>query len=205
MNQQLAMVPPDYRLPWALGECSLEIPAGEASLWQATYATLADGAHDESLAFSIIAACYSWDSAFRRHGLFRSSVYLASSQDIFALVSLTSHEGAEATPEQVDDILARLFEVELVYRFPVALKFRGEYGAERQARLNCWGRRLAERLHDQPEFADTLTLIDDSIDAHLDENRAQYLEHMRLLAHLADYPPGTGWRSAHGLPVGVLF
>lgn len=205
MNQQLAMLPPDYRLPWALGESPLEIPVGEAYLWQATYATLVDGAHDESLLFSIIAACDAWDSAFRRHGLFDASVYFASSHDIFELVSLTSRDDLVSTPDQVDRILASLFEVELVYRFPVAMKFRGEFGAERQARLNCWGRRLADRLRAQSEFANALTSIDDSVAAHLDDNRAQYLDHMRLLAHLADYPPGTAWRSAEDLPVGVLF
>lgn len=205
MNQRLATVPPDYRLPWAFDESVLEIPDGEARLWEATHATLIDADREASLLFAIIAVCDAWDSAFRRHGLFDGSVYLASSDDIFDLVSLTSTADPEATPEQVDLILARLFAVELVYRFPVALKFRGEFGAERQARLNCWGRRLAERLRAQPEFADALTAIDGKVDAHLAENRAQYLEHMRLLAHLADYPPGTAWRSAADLPVGVLF
>ncbi|WP_405183557.1 hypothetical protein [Nocardia sp. NBC_01377] len=145
-----------------------------------------------------------WDSEFRTSGLFASNVYLASSRSVWAIAEITDWRLPEpASPDGFDRVLRGMCEAELLYQFPVALKFRGEYGPDRQLRLNCWGRRLAERLA-RGCLAPDVAVARETIREHLSEHYPAYERHMSLLGHIDSEPAGIAWESAMTLPVGVL-
>ncbi|MFI9507313.1 hypothetical protein [Nocardia sp. NPDC052566] len=146
-----------------------------------------------------------WDTEFRSAGLFDDRIYLASTTAVAAVATVAQWNLPTMTAATIDQALREMFEAELLYQSPVALQFRGQYGPDRQVRLNCWGRRLADRItqrrgviRDHAESART------RIRAHLSVHRDVYDQHMTVLAHLQQQPPGAAWRSAEQLPVGVL-
>jgi hypothetical protein len=79
-----------------------------------------------------------WDEVVREQGIFAGNIYLASEDSVAKLLSIAG----EPVPTNLGEVLHQIHNLELLYRFPVALKFRGTYGPERQCRANGWGRLL---------------------------------------------------------------
>jgi hypothetical protein len=102
-----------------------------------------------------------WDEEVRNQDIYSGNIYLASEGSVARLLGITS--GLPPAPERLDELLEQLHALELLYRFPVAFKFRGEHGPERQCRVNGWGRlllRLFGRLEAEPPWlADARTRI----------------------------------------------
>lgn len=146
-----------------------------------------------------------WDEEFRAADLYSGNVYLASEWSAQSLAQAAGvHDIMLGTPAVLCALLTLLFQAELIYRFPVAIKFRGTFGVERQFRLNCWGRRLASRIAGHDSAAQFSISIRRRLAAHLQEHHDLYAKHMALLRDLAAFPAGAAWESARRLPVGVL-
>ncbi|MFI9411922.1 hypothetical protein [Nocardia gamkensis] len=156
-------------------------------------------------AVQVVLALALWDDEFTASGLFPGNVYLASEEAGLRLLNLCGIAASVRHPSALNGVLRELFSAELIYRFPVALKFRGRFGTERQFRLNCWGRQLAARVVRHPGNAVLAARLRDDIREHLTEYYEQYRKHMALLSDLSAHPAGAAWLSATGLPVGVLF
>ncbi|WP_280243773.1 hypothetical protein [Nocardia abscessus] len=156
-------------------------------------------------AVQVMLALALWDDEFTASGLFPGNVYLASEEAGLRLLDLCGIAMSVRQRSALDGLLRELFTAELIYRFPVALKFRGRFGTERQFRLNCWGRQLAARVARHPGNAVLAARLRGDIREHLVEYHEQYRKHMALLSDLSAHPAGAAWRSTAGLPVGVLF
>lgn len=143
-----------------------------------------------------------WDMEFQRRRLFSGNVYLSSDQAACALLNI-SGEKLEAGV-RVDELLSALHALELIYRFPVPMRFRGGFGPERQSRLNCWGRLLADNLSAQEHLDPRFVRIRARINWHLDRYGPKYLKHIESLHGLSILASGQAWKTAQELPVGVL-
>lgn len=149
----------------------------------------------------IVVSLDAWDAAFRDTGLFGGNVYLASEAAVAGLYAV-------ATTRQLDVQVVRgrldeLHAIELIYRFPVAVKFRGAFGADNQCRLNGWGRRLAQSIRAcEPARAEEarLRIID-----HISEHRADYQSLIDVLVEASDDGDTTAvWNRVGRVPVGIL-
>ncbi|MGF6884908.1 hypothetical protein ABIA39_008601 [Nocardia sp. GAS34] len=146
-----------------------------------------------------------WDSEFRASGLYGGNIYLASAGSVAALGDVAGWSAPLLVDAGVlERVLLSMASAELLYQFPVAAKFRGEFGPDRQLRLNCWGRQLAERVIRGGAATTRITAARERIRHHLENYDGQYRRHMEVLAHLEDYQPGHAWACARSLPVGVL-
>jgi len=203
-------VPPDLRLPWLAPSGSVILPDGsaaEGALESAVDDLIRRITDSGPIATSLrlVLMLAAWDEEFRAANLYPGNVYLASEWSVQPLAEAAGvHDTMLDTFAALHALLTLLFQAELIYRFPVAIKFRGTFGAERQFRLNCWGRRLASRIAKHDSAAQFSTSIRRRLAAHLQEHHDLYTKHMALLRDLAAFPAGAAWESAKQLPVGVL-
>ncbi|WP_439681555.1 hypothetical protein [Embleya sp. MST-111070] len=183
-------------VPARPAEAVLEEMAGEVAAHAALHSPRL------AVALDLVLALAAWDRAFRDVDLFPGNIYLAGEAGVGPVLRVSGRD----LPPAVDarEILTELTRAELLYCFPVAWKFRGTYGSERQFRLNCWGRRLAHRLAEHEDIARVHARSLAETTAHLLEHRRIYAEHLRLLGDLDSRPAGAAWTSAAELPVGVL-
>ena len=202
-------VAPDLRLPAVFGDHDVAqslVLADEAALWRATAKHLSGRSPQERLLLPVVVGCAAWDSLLRERQVFPSSVYFASSAAVAQLARVVEPElNGPTLVDDVDALLGSLFTAELVYRFPVALKFRGRFGPERQVRLNCWGRRLAARIADEPNHHTRAAIVGDRLRLHFEHFESAYRSHMRDIAQADALPPGAAWESATALPIGLLW
>ncbi len=208
-------IAPDQTAPWSLGEygwaqkVSIDCPQGKEpdEFLDAAVGEIVAAADEDPLvtAVQVVLALALWDEEFTASGLFEGNVYLASEEAGLRLLELCGVATSVGKRSALDRLLRELFAAELIYRFPVALKFRGRFDAARQFRLNCWGRRLAARVTRHPANAALSARLREDIRTHLTEFRKPYLQHMALLEDLSARPAAAAWHSAAGLPVGVLF
>ncbi|MGW4443890.1 hypothetical protein [Streptomyces sp. NPDC004682] len=92
-----------------------------------------------------------WDEVVRESGVYPGNIYLASERSVALLLSTAHPDGGESPrPVPLPELLEQLHALELLYRFPVAYKFRGAHGRERQCRINGWGRLLFRLLAAAP-------------------------------------------------------
>ena len=150
----------------------------------------------------IVASLAMWDLLFQHRGLFSGNVYLSSEAAAMALVSTAGL--APVSKPEMETTLSVLYTLELIYRFPVALKFRGNFGAERQLRLNCWGRRLVHRLTTGTVLGARADAVRKNLSLHLARHDGLYRSHMEALAELDEMRPGEAWQRVQRLPIGVL-
>jgi hypothetical protein len=205
----LAALPPDERLVECLLAAGVEVgphrPALRAARRLGALAGLAPGdvRRVGTGVLELVAALASWDRAFRDAGLLAGNVYLASDA---AGLDLLAAAGARCrlSAGTLAAVLHDLYGLELIYRFPVALKFRSEYGPDRQFRLNCWGRRLAAQLRADGPVAAGAPAVDAALDGLLARHHDRYARHVALLHEAAEGDGGRSWASAAALPVGVL-
>jgi hypothetical protein len=176
----------------------------EAAVGELTEDVITSGPLSVTLRLALVLGI--WDEEFRAAGLFPGNIYLASERAVPRILEVADIIPTEdpTYPLSLNTVLTELFRAELIYRFPVAIKFRGEFGAERQFRLNCWGRRLGIRLQAQTAIGCLATSARRRIRTHLDRYDSAYREHMTILADIAAHPVGAAWTSAEQLPVGVL-
>lgn len=161
---------------------------------------LREGAPD---IFHLVALLSVWDDVIREVGLYPGRVYLASEEaarQLFALAGLDA-----PAPVDFAALLLEAQALELVYRFPVAYKFRGAYGGENQCRLNGWGRRLAQRALNDPDSAALGERLRAALRRHVIEHRGLYASHIDYVASegLAT-APADSWKLGNELPVPIL-
>ncbi len=153
--------------------------------------------------FVLVVLLAAWDDAIRELGLYSGRVYLASEDAVGRLFDVAGADRPD--PEQLHDLLLEAQSLELIYRFPVAYKFRRTYGFENQCRLNGWGRRLARRaIQDQ----ESLELRDErhaNLKRHLRDHFSAYDQHIQYVASegLAT-APADSFTLAARLPVPIL-
>gem|GEM_PF-4744521 len=156
-------------------------------------------------ALGLVMLLFLWDNEFRASGLYDANIYLSSAESLAVIASQARWTAPVLVDvHALDGVLVAMAEAELLYQFPVAAKFRGEFGPDRQLRLNCWGRKLAERVIRGDMATDRTETARLLIRRHLERHHDRYRQHMKLLEHLADKPAGAAWDSARTLPVGVL-
>jgi ATP phosphoribosyltransferase len=176
-----------------------------AELADALEAHIAAGGlrHDSSDVFHLAALLSIWDDVIREVELYPGRVYMASEE---AARRLFPVGGLEA-PSRADfaKLLLEAQALELVYRFPVAYKFRGGYGGENQCRLNGWGRRLAQRAMNDAGSAALREQLRGALRSHLLEHRDAYASHIEYVSSegLAT-APADSWSLASALPVPIL-
>ena len=148
---------------------------------------------------SVIAILALWDEVVRKVGIYTGNIYLASETAVSHLLTI----GGVAPPQDVVSLLDWLTAFELLYRFPVAYKFRHGYGSERQCRLNGWGR-LAYRMARCAE----VDLPFDELERALVSHALTYSETYRAVVGAAlraeDGHDSSVWQLANELPIGVL-
>jgi hypothetical protein len=135
-----------------------------------------------------LAAC---DEAFRDLGLYDGNIYLANNAAVAQAVEdfpLARHAAMDA--DRLEHELRVLQGLELIYRFPSALRFSGEYGGWLQIRLNGWGRRLVARLRSDGHAID----YDEgkaALTARLETERNAYRELLHKLPTPERFPERT--------------
>jgi hypothetical protein len=148
--------------------------------------------------FALVGVLAQWDALFSELELWHQNIYTASESSVERLLRLAGI--GDDICAQVGRTLDDLQALELLYRFPVALKFSGDYAAANQCRLNGWGRRLATQL-----------IADDEQRAHLERWKAALKK--TIMNHHGDYrahlealrsPTRDSWLVAQTLPVPVL-
>ncbi|MFL5844285.1 MAG: hypothetical protein ACJ762_06285 [Solirubrobacteraceae bacterium] len=146
---------------------------------------------------TLVCVLDAWDRAFADTGLWPAHVYLAGDAATAELVRIA---GAELDPAAVTVALGDLHAAELLYRFPVARRFRPAFGPDEQCRLNGWGRSLAARLAADPHARPPAAWAP-AIDAHVAVYHDAYAGH---LAGLADRSAASPWAAALALPIPVV-
>ncbi|MCP9213337.1 hypothetical protein [Streptomyces cucumeris] len=141
-----------------------------------------------------------WDEALRTRGVFVGNAYLASEDAVGALLTVTGVE----VPGSLVGHLEELQAFELLYRFPVAYKFRGMYGAERQCRLNGWGRLLYRHLAEADGAGLPVATWRAAVDRHLGTYHEPYRVALDRAVRAVDEAPGETWDTVRALPVPVL-
>jgi hypothetical protein len=153
--------------------------------------------------FVLLTLMSAWDELIRDFGLMAGRVYFASERAVGRLFAVAGAD--RSTPEQIEGLLLEAQSLELIYRFPVAYKFRGAYGAENQCRLNGWGRRLARRAVADQVSAELAAAGRETLRVHLATHRQAYQEH---LDHVSSQGPATApvdsWERSASLPVPLL-
>jgi ATP phosphoribosyltransferase len=153
--------------------------------------------------FGLVALLSVWDDAIREIGLYSGRIYMASEEAARRLFVIAGID--PPTPDNFHELLLEAQALELMYRFPVAYKFRREYGVENQCRLNGWGRRLAKRAFGDPDSAALRQNWSERLSSHLLEHRDIYTEH---IGHVGSEglttAPADSWTLANRLPIPIL-
>jgi len=149
-------------------------------------------------AATVVSLLACWDQVLRDLSIYDGNVYLASEGAVAALIE---HAGADFEGDSLETTLDDLEALQVIYRFPVAMKFRGTYTRASQCRANCWGREMAAYLAADPngpmaEWTRLLTEVGRS-------EHDRYREHFQLLRQ-ADGDPRERWASSQSLPISVL-
>ncbi len=133
--------------------------------------------------------------------IFRGNVYLGSERAVCALLKLG---GIDTTTDRTTRALRILTNCELMYRFPVAYKFRGSHAVDRQCRINGWGRMLATTLSDQAWAVSIVERHRLSLEQHLRQNSEAYREHLAECTQARDDGADTAWVRANRFEIPLL-
>lgn len=197
---------PVYLRVWDRGlECAAVPGLSFEDLQEALEAYVAAGGlrGDTEDLFQLVGLLSVWDDLIRELDLYPGRVYMASEEATRQLFPLAGIE--PPTPEQFRTLLLEAQALELMYRFPVAFKFRRAYGHENQCRLNGWGRRLAHRAFKDEASARERAGWSDRLRAHLEEHREAYATHVDYVSSEGmATAPGDSWTLANELPVPIL-
>ncbi|MFJ4744423.1 hypothetical protein [Streptomyces sp. NPDC088775] len=149
-----------------------------------------------------------WDEVVREAGVYASNIYLASERSVAGLLR-TAHAIAPPSPAELTESLEQLHAMELLYRFPVAYKFRGGHGAERQCRINGWGRLLFRMLSDAGGGSEGdqygIGAARERLARHVQDHRGAYLRGVRAASAAEDHTGARIWEEIHvEQPIPVL-
>ncbi|MER6911313.1 hypothetical protein ABT354_06545 [Streptomyces sp. NPDC000594] len=153
-----------------------------------------------------------WDEAIREAGVYSGSICLASEESVARLMR-TAHTTADGDgddpaplPGGLPELLEQLQALDLLYRFPVAYRFRGSPGPERQCRVNGWGRLAVRLLWQTAGDPHGLEPARQRLARHLAEHRSTYLRGVRAATAAEDRPGTTRiWDHIHAeQPIPVL-
>lgn len=153
--------------------------------------------------FELVVLLGAWDDAIREVGLYPGRAYLASEEATGRLFRFAGEQTPD--PDSLRELLIEAQSLELIYRFPVAYKFRRAYGRENQCRLNGWGRRLARRTVRDRESARLRERWYANLRAHLLDCFDDYSSHIEYVGSegLAT-APADSFALAARLPVPIL-
>jgi hypothetical protein len=195
---------PPYLVAWNR-DAMLTVEPDANALTKALEEHLAHGGlRREATDLFVLVALFSvWDDVIRELGLYPGRVYLASEQ---AARHLFGFAGAEIpSPAALQDLLVEAQSLELIYRFPVAFKFRRAYGVENQCRLNGWGRRLARRATVDPQSAELRNAWQANLRDHALEHFDAYGRHIEYVASKGlAIAPADSFTLATQLPIPIL-
>ncbi len=145
-----------------------------------------------------------WDEVVREAGVYGGNIYLASEKSVGQLLR-TAHAIAPPSPAELAESLEQLHAMELLYRFPVAYKFRGAHGAERQCRINGWGRLLFRMLNDTDGDRYGIGTARARLARHIQDHRDAYLRGVRAASAADDHAGARIWEEIHEeQPIPVL-
>ncbi|MEV3951080.1 hypothetical protein ACIPJG_25560 [Streptomyces halstedii] len=149
-----------------------------------------------------------WDEVVREAGVYAGNIYLASESSVACLLN-TAHAIAPPAPAELTESLEQLHAMELLYRFPVAYKFRGAHGAERQCRINGWGRLLFRMLNDTCGGSEGdrygIGVARERLARHVQDHRGAYLRGVRAASAADDHTGARIWEEIHvEQPIPVL-
>ena len=144
-----------------------------------------------------------WDEVVRAEGVYAGNIYLASEGSVAALMEVAL--GSAPPAPALDELLEQLHAMEMLYRFPVAYKFRGAHGRERQCRINGWGRLLFHELtgtdDDVIGYRDMRTRLTE----HITQHRDAYTRGVARAVAAHDDAGGRVWQTIHeDQPIPVL-
>ncbi|MDX3075923.1 hypothetical protein [Streptomyces sp. MI02-7b] len=201
------VVPDRYRgLPTPLlaqaDGVALHVPDEPAHADAELLALLTSGAATPALRplLDIVVCMALWDEALRTRGVFAGNAYLASEDAVGSLLRVADVEIHGSLVDHIQELQS----FELLYRFPIAYKFRGAYGVERQCRLNGWGRLLYRHLDEAGGAGLPVATWRTAIDRHLQVHHESYRTALDRATHAVDEAPGQTWGAARALPVPVL-
>ncbi|MFF8957914.1 hypothetical protein [Streptomyces sp. NPDC014894] len=145
-----------------------------------------------------------WDEVVRETGLHPGGLYLASEGSVARLLS-TAHDCAPPSSVELPELLEQLHGLELIDRFPVAPRFQGAHGRERQCRINAWGRLLFRMLDGVKSDPYGIAAARGRLTAHLAAHREAYLRGVAASSDAAGDAGAVLWESIHAeQPIPVL-
>ncbi|MFI5615945.1 hypothetical protein [Streptomyces sp. NPDC051567] len=145
-----------------------------------------------------------WDEVVREAGVYGGNIYLAAEGSVARLLRTAHGDDLPGSVEPAE-LLEQLHALELLYRFPVAYKFRGAHGRERQCRVNGWGRLLFRTLDATDTDPYGFTAARERLVRHLDTHRDAYLRGVRAASAAADHDGARVWEDIHAeQPIPVL-
>ncbi|MGH3867154.1 MAG: hypothetical protein ACRDQ4_13620 [Pseudonocardiaceae bacterium] len=183
-------------------QVSVELPLPDRDLSRAE-TLLTDPLVGEALAEPVRLMCLLalWDEVIRQQDVYRGNIYLASDDAVASLVQVA---GGEA-PGDLGELLEQLHNLELLYRFPVAFKFRGTHGPERQCRANGWGRLLYRLMAATDAGPQWIEPWRERLTAHVRQYLAEYQHGVLAATQADDHANARVWEEIHSLlPVSVL-
>ncbi|WP_177154133.1 hypothetical protein [Streptomyces sp. 2131.1] len=145
-----------------------------------------------------------WDEVIREGGVYGGNIYLASERSVGVLLH-TAHTIEPAAADRLAEILEQLHALELLYRFPVAYKFRGTHGLERQCRINGWGRLLFRLLDAVPDDPYGIRACRARLTEHVRTHRDAYRRGVIAASAAEDSSGARIWADIHAQqPIPVL-
>lgn len=152
--------------------------------------------------FSIVTVLAALDELFTKLDLYQGHVYIASERAMSKALHVAGADSLEypALLGALNDLQA----LELLYRFPVARRFRQAYDGQSQCRLSGWGRRLGVMLVQhapaQLMYSDCMARLQ----RHLEKDRERYEAHFRVLLDTTLTHADEPWESSMRLRIPVL-
>ncbi|MEU2134824.1 hypothetical protein [Streptomyces sp. NPDC018352] len=151
-----------------------------------------------------------WDEVVRENGVYPGNIYLASEQSVALLLHTAHGTGTPATAEpsataRLAELLEQMHALELLYRFPVAYKFRGAHGAERQCRINGWGRLIFRMLTAAPADPYNIAAARARLTGHVQAHQDAYRRGVAAARAAEDGSGARIWSDIHTeQPIPVL-
>ncbi|MFI5937775.1 hypothetical protein [Actinoplanes sp. NPDC051494] len=144
-----------------------------------------------------------FDDVVRAENVYQGNIYLASEASVAGLLDVAA--GVPVDTARLATDLEQLHALELLYRFPVAYKFRGGHGIERQCRINGWGRLLDRLLTRAGLDTDWAEAVRARLTVHVRRHRPAYLDGVADALVADDRSDGTVWARIHRRqPIPVL-
>ncbi|MFJ2116065.1 MULTISPECIES: hypothetical protein [unclassified Streptomyces] len=145
-----------------------------------------------------------WDEVIRESGVYRGNIYLASERSVAALLH-AAHGAEPPAADRLAELLEQLHALELLYRFPVAYKFRGTHGLERQCRINGWGRLLFRLLDAAPHDPYGIRAARARLSQHVRTHQDAYRRGVAAASASEDASGARIWADIHAeQPIPVL-